>query len=91
MRMKYLAIVVVGMLGVPALANAAPTAPSATQTGIATHPEFLQVRGGCGPGFYPTQWRDRWGRWHRRCVPFPRSRGRGWWGGPGPRWRPGWR
>lgn len=97
MRTKALALAAaVGLLGVPGLANAAPAAPSPAQTGITTQPEFLPVRDGCGRGFYLAQWQDRWGRWHRRCVPF---RGEGhdrWGGGPWgggwerPHWGPGW-
>ena len=32
-------------------------------------PAVTMVRGGCGPGWHPQTWRDRWGNWHRRCVP----------------------
>jgi hypothetical protein len=82
MRGKALAIAVaIGGLAIPGIANAAPTAPSPA-AGIASQPEFLPVRDGCGRGYYLAQWQDRWGRWHRRCVPV---RGRG-----VPRWRHGW-
>ena len=32
-------------------------------------PRLLLARGGCGIGWHPYSWRDRWGVWHRRCVP----------------------
>ena len=94
MRTKALVIAAaLGLVGVPGLANAVPAAPSPAQTGITTQPEFLPVRDGCGRGFYLARWQDRWGRWHRRCVPFRGGPGR--WsggGGPGrgPHWGPGW-
>jgi hypothetical protein len=94
MHMKALALAAaVGLLGIPGLANAAPAAPSPAQTGIATHPEFLPVRDGCGPGWYRASWQDRWGRWHQSCRQINAWRERGpvnggWWGRP--QWRPGW-
>jgi len=27
------------------------------------------VRDGCGGGWHAAAWRDRWGNWHRKCVP----------------------
>ena len=97
MRIKALAIAVatVGLLGVPGFANAAPAAPSLVQSGISQQPEFLPVRDGCGHGFYLAEWRDQWGRWHRRCRPFQGGTGPwsgGGWGGPrgGPYGGPGW-
>ncbi len=95
MRIKGLAIAAatVALLGVPGLANATPAAPSLVQSGISRQPEFLPVRDGCGQGFYLAEWRDQWGRWHRRCRPF--HGGPGPWSsssGPrgGPHWGPGW-
>jgi hypothetical protein len=93
MRMKALALAaVIGLLGAPGLTNAAPAAPSPAQTGIATQPEFLPVRDGCGPGYYLARWQDRWGRWYQRCVSLRRWGGDRWNGGGwgGPQWRPGW-
>jgi hypothetical protein len=88
MHIKALVIAAaIGLLGVPGLAIAVPVAPSPAQTGIAAQSEFLPVRDGCGRGFHLAQWRDRWGRFHRRCVP---SRG---WGGDRwdrPHWGRGW-
>jgi hypothetical protein len=95
MRIKALAIAAAtataGVLGVSGLANAAPAAPGPARTGISQQPELLQVRDGCGPGWYMARWQDRWGRWHWRCAPF-RGWGPGPWsgGGWGPRWNPGW-
>lgn len=87
MRMEVLVIAIaIGALSVPGLARAAPAVPAPVQTEISQQPEFLPVRDGCGRGFYLARWQDRWGRWHRRCVPF-----RGWGGGwGGPDRRPGW-
>jgi hypothetical protein len=91
MSTKALALAaIVGLLAAPGLGNAAPAAPPATRTGIATQSELLLVRDGCGRGFYLAQWQDRWGRWHRRCAPI-RGWDRGWRGGwERPGWRPGW-
>jgi hypothetical protein len=36
---------------------------------LASPSPILQIRGGCGPGFHPAWWRDRWGKPRRRCVP----------------------
>ena len=93
MRIKALALAAAtaGLLGTPGFANAVPAAPSPAQTGISQQPELLQVRDGCGRGFYLSEWRDQWGRWHRRCMPM-RGWGEPWSGGGwGPRWgNPGW-
>jgi hypothetical protein len=56
-----------GFLTVSVAAQAAPTAPIAGLIGPA--PQIVEIAGGCGPGFHPAWWRDRWGRGHRRCVP----------------------
>ena len=57
-----------GFMTLSVAAQAAPTAPLAGLLGPA--PQIVEIAGGCGPGFRPTWWRDRWGRPHRRCVPF---------------------
>ncbi len=95
MSIKALAIATatVGLLGVPGLANAVPAVPSPAQTGISQQPELLPVRDGCGRGFYLAEWRDQWGRWHRRCRPLqagpgPWSGSSGPWGNP--QWGHGW-
>ena len=97
MRVRALAIAVatIGLLGAPKLGNALPAALSPAHTGLSQQSEFLPVRDGCGHGFYLSEWRDQWGRWHRRCVPMRRGPGP-WSGGPsggprgGPYWGPGW-
>jgi hypothetical protein len=101
MRIKALAIAgIIGWLGVPGMASAAPAAPAAAPTAAGqARLDLLPVRDGCGRGWYLAQWRDQWGRWHRRCVPM-RAGGPGPWAGPphwgpgpwhGPHWGPGWR
>jgi hypothetical protein len=79
MRATVLAAAAIfGLLALPATSQAAPAAighPSAS--GAAP---LVLVRGGCGPGFHPVVWRDRWGRLHRQCVPNRR------WGPPPPRY-----
>lgn len=68
MRVSVLALVAaVGLTTVPAAVQAAPVI-GGNPVVTATAP-VIQVRGGCGPGFHPAGWRDRWGRWHPRCVP----------------------
>ena len=57
-----------GFITASVAAQAAPTAPVAGLVGPA--PQIVEIAGGCGPGFHPAGWRDRWGYWHRRCVPF---------------------
>ena len=65
MRTAIVALVAVfGLMTLPAPGQAAPTAPH----DIAA-PAIALVRGGCGAGWHPQSWRDRWGAWHRRCVP----------------------
>lgn len=102
MRIKSLAIAaaVVTLLGTggfaSGIANAAPAAPAKAPAVIGQQPELLPVRDRCGRGWYRTQWRDRWGRWHSRCVPThargPDRWNRGPWsgGGGGPYRGSGW-
>jgi hypothetical protein len=59
------------LMTVPAAVRAAPIVGG--DPVLASPAPIVQVRGGCGPGFHPAWWRDRWGRPHRRCVP-----NRGW-------------
>ena len=60
-------VAAVGLVTASVAAPAAPTAPVAGLIGPA--PQIIEIAGGCGPGFHPSGWRDRWGFWHRRCVP----------------------
>ena len=61
--MGFLAVFALAALSTAA--NAAPVAPLQ----LAGPPAVTLARGGCGPGWHPQTWRDRWGNWHRRCVP----------------------
>jgi hypothetical protein len=67
MRITVIALVAVcGLVALPAPVRAAPTAPH--DIAVAA-PAIVLVRDGCGPGWHAQGRRDRWGRWHRRCVP----------------------
>jgi hypothetical protein len=74
MRAVALAIVAIsGLIAVPTTAPASPIIPTdALAAAAAASPEILQVRDGCGRGYHLRRWQDRWGRWHRRCVPYRR-------------------
>ncbi|HEX3863707.1 MAG TPA: hypothetical protein VHY35_18655 [Stellaceae bacterium] len=58
----------VALMALPVSVRAAPTAPQGLVT-VAPSSNIILARGGCGPGRHPQGWRDRWGRWHRHCVP----------------------
>ena len=64
--MVVAAVAVFGLMAVPATGQAMPAAPH--QLTVAASSIEL-VRDGCGPGWHARAWRDRWGYWHRRCVP----------------------
>jgi peptidoglycan/LPS O-acetylase OafA/YrhL len=67
MRALMVALVaMVGLLAMPAGVQAMPAAPH--DLGIGS-PLVELVRDGCGAGWHARRWQDRWGRWHRRCVP----------------------
>ena len=69
MRAAVLALVAAfGLMALAAPAQAVPTAPQDLAVS-APAPNILLVRGGCGAGWHPNSWRDRWGKWHRRCFP----------------------
>jgi hypothetical protein len=73
MRATVLALVAIsGLIALPAAAPASPIIPSDALVAAAAAPEILPVRDGCGRGFRLRHWQDRWGRWHRRCVPYRR-------------------
>jgi hypothetical protein len=55
------------LMTVPAAVQAAPVIGG--DLSVASAAPIIEVRGGCGPGFHPAGWRDRWGRWRERCVP----------------------
>jgi hypothetical protein len=59
-------VAVFGLMAVPAPLRAAPGTPHDI---AAAAPAIVLVRDGCGPGWHAQGWRDRWGNWHRRCVP----------------------
>jgi len=61
--MAFLAVIALAAL--PAAAGATPAVPP----DLAAARSVTLARGGCGPGWHPQTWRDRWGNWHRRCVP----------------------
>ena len=66
MRAAIVALVAVsGLMALPAPVWAAPAAPR----DIAGAPAISLVRDGCGAGWHAQRWQDRWGNWHRRCVP----------------------
>jgi hypothetical protein len=70
MRAALIASVAVfGLIALPVSSQAA--VPGALQglAGIETTPDIVPTAGGCGPGWHPQSWRDRWGNWRRRCVP----------------------
>lgn len=69
MRAALLAsVTAIGVLGLSAASQAAPSAFHDLAIGTPA-PSIEQVRGGCGPGWHPRGWRDRWGYWRSRCVP----------------------
>ncbi len=59
---------VIALTALPIAAQAAPTALSGLTTAAPTS-QIIPIAGGCGPGWHPRSWRDRYGYWHRRCVP----------------------
>ena len=65
-------VAAIGLAALPATVQASASAPSPAI--VAPSSNIVEVAGGCGPGWRPAWWRDRWGRPHRRCVPFRR-----WW------------
>jgi hypothetical protein len=68
MRAAAIALVVVlGGALAPEVVQAAPTAP---QEAIVpdVSPNIVQIAGGCGRGWHPVRYRDRWGYWRTRCV-----------------------
>ena len=64
-----LAALSAGLLLAGGSASATPQFAPATRTELAAAAPLALVRGGCGLGFHQYRWRDRFGRWHVRCVP----------------------
>jgi len=56
----------IGLMALPAPVRAAPAALHGLAPGAAA---IELVRDGCGAGWHMQAWQDRWGNWHRRCVP----------------------
>jgi hypothetical protein len=87
--MRIATLALIGSLGFAALPFAASATPMALPELAPPASNIVNVAGGCGPGYHPQGWRDRWGYWHRRCVPnYGRPYYEGW---PEPRWGWGWR
>jgi hypothetical protein len=67
MRAAVIALTAVfGLMALPAPVRAAPAPLHDLAVGA---PTIALVRDGCGAGWHLEAWRDRWGNWHRRCVP----------------------
>jgi hypothetical protein len=60
-------IAVFGLMALLAPVRAA--LPALHGLALGARPAIALVRGGCGPGWHPQAWQDRWGNSHRRCVP----------------------
>jgi hypothetical protein len=54
------------MVWAPAASQAVPAVPH-DLTGVNSN--IVEIRGGCGRGWHPVRWVDRYGRWRVRCVP----------------------
>ena len=96
--MRITTLALIGSLGFAAIPFAAGAAPLAAAPKMVSPSNITNVAGGCGPGYHPESWRDRYGYWHRRCVPNYRGPGPGYgprppYGWPEPRggWGWGWR
>lgn len=67
MRGTILALAAIfGLAALPAESQAAPAVlhdPGMAQANL------VLVAGGCGRGWYPRRYVDRYGRWRVRCVP----------------------
>jgi hypothetical protein len=68
-HMRLILAFAVGLLLAGGSAVAAPQFATPNQTELGTASSLHLVAGGCGPGFHRQGWRDRYGRWHVRCVP----------------------
>jgi hypothetical protein len=72
--MRSTLAVLIAAGGMVAASSAAQAAPVVLHDGMSAAPPagIVQVWGGCGPGWRPVTWQDRWGRWRHRCVPARR-------------------
>ncbi len=69
MRAAFAGLVAaVGLIAVVPAPRAALLAPAAVPAAVRA-PDVELVAGGCGRGYHRAGWRDRYGHWHRRCVP----------------------
>jgi hypothetical protein len=67
LRATALALVAVfGMVAAPTAGQAAPVVLH-DLAGVSSN--IIEIRGGCGRGWHPVRWVDRYGRWRVRCVP----------------------
>jgi hypothetical protein len=68
MRGTFLGLLAAGgLMAAMAAAQAAPVARPDTHA-MASSGGIIEVRGGCGPGWHPVRWVNRWGYWRVRCV-----------------------
>jgi hypothetical protein len=71
-QMRIVAAGIVAALGLIGVSGSAGAAPVTPPEAAAASPAATLVRDGCGRGYHLERWRDRYGRWHRRCVPSRR-------------------
>ncbi len=67
MRAAILAFAAVA--GFSAIAGSTQAAPVAPHGPSVIARAITLVGAVCGPGFHRVKWQDRWGNWHRACVP----------------------
>lgn len=70
MRTAIGVALILGAIGLSPAASAMPIASPPATAGAAP---LVLVRGGCGPGWHPGWFRDRWGRRAWGCVPNGRD------------------
>jgi hypothetical protein len=67
--LRATALALVAVFGMAAMPAASQAAPAVIHDLAGVSSDIVQVRGGCGPGWHPVRWVDRYGRWRVRCVP----------------------
>ena len=67
--MRVLVLAAAAALGLAAMTASAEAAPAMPSGLAAGGRAIVLVAGGCGPGFHPRRWVDRFGRLHVGCVP----------------------